>query len=192
MKQIARFLLKHRTTPHTSTKRTPAELFVGRRLRTRLDLLKPDMEDRMKQQRSPKKSYRREIENGEPVLVKDYRDNGKWIRGVIVNKLGPVTYQVQVGNLLWKRHIDQIRNYHAYDQQENIDNKPEQYNKTQSDIDMELLALPTCNSNLEKSTVEKDNAETTNSDIKVNEKDNMPTRRSTRVRNPPQRLIENI
>jgi hypothetical protein len=74
------------------------------------------MEDRMKQQRSPKKSYRREIENGEPVLVKDYRDNEKWIRGVIVNKLGPVTYQVQVGNLLWKRHIDQTRDYHACDQ----------------------------------------------------------------------------
>ena len=32
--KIARFLLKHHTTPHTSTKRTPAELFVGRRLRT--------------------------------------------------------------------------------------------------------------------------------------------------------------
>jgi hypothetical protein len=86
----------------------------------------------------------------------------------------------------------QIRDYHAYDQQENIDNKPEQYNKTQPDIDMELLALPTCNSNREKSTVENDHAETTNSDIKVNEKDNMPMRRSTRVRNPPPRLIENI
>lgn len=74
------------------------------------------MEDRMKQQRSPKKSYRREIKNGESVLVKDYRDNEKWIRGVIVNKLGPVTYQAQVGNLLWKRHIDQTRDYHACDQ----------------------------------------------------------------------------
>ena len=116
------------------------------------------MKDRMEQQRSPKKSYRREIENGEPVLVKDSRDNGKWIRGLDVNTLWPVTYQVQFGNLLWKRHIDQIRDYHAYDQQENIDNKPEQYNKTQSDIDMELLALPTCNSNREKSTVENDNA----------------------------------
>ena len=145
----------------------------------------------MKQQRSPKKSYRREIENGEPVLEKYYRDNGKLIRGVIVNKLGPVTYQVQVGNLLWKRHLDQIRDYHAYDQQENIDNKPEQYNKIQPDIDMELLALPTCKSNREKSTVENGNAETTNSDIKVNEKDNLPTRRSTRVRNPQPRLIEN-
>ena len=48
--KIARCLLKHRATLHTSTKRTPAELFVGRRLRTRLDLLKPDMKDRMKQQ----------------------------------------------------------------------------------------------------------------------------------------------
>jgi hypothetical protein len=56
---------------------------------------------------------------------------------------------------------------------------------------MELLALPTCKSNREKSTVENGNAETTNSDIKVNEKDNLPTRRSTRVRNPAPRLIEN-
>ena len=57
---------------------------------------------------------------------------------------------------------------------------------------MELLALPTCNSNRKKTTVENDNAEATNSYIKVNEKDNMPTCRSTRVRNLPPRSIENI
>ena len=29
--------------------------------------------------------------------------------GVVQDRLGPVTYRVQVGKLLWKRHIDQLR-----------------------------------------------------------------------------------
>ncbi len=37
------FLLQYRNTPHSTTKETPAMLFLHRRLRTRLDLLKPSV-----------------------------------------------------------------------------------------------------------------------------------------------------
>ena len=30
-------------------------------------------------------------------------------KGVVQDRLGPVTYRVQVGKLLWKRYIDQLR-----------------------------------------------------------------------------------
>ena len=53
---------------------------------------------------------RRGFEIGEPVMVKDYRNRGfAWTKGVIQDRLGPVTYRVQVGKLLWKRHIDKLR-----------------------------------------------------------------------------------
>jgi hypothetical protein len=45
------------------------------------------------------------------VMVRDYRGSKvSWIRGRIVRKLGPVTYRVNNGGMMWKRHIDQIRN----------------------------------------------------------------------------------
>jgi hypothetical protein len=41
--RLQRFLFSYRNTPHKSTGRSPAEMFMGRRLRSRLDLLKPDV-----------------------------------------------------------------------------------------------------------------------------------------------------
>ena len=40
---LAKFLFKYRITPHSSTGISPAELLMGRHLRSHLDLLKPDM-----------------------------------------------------------------------------------------------------------------------------------------------------
>ncbi|CAC5381590.1 unnamed protein product [Mytilus coruscus] len=150
--KLCRFLLGYRTTPHSTTRRTPAELFVGRRLRTRLDALKPNINERMQRQRSKTKPCR-DIAKGEPVLVRDYRDNNKWKQGVIVHKLGPVTYQVQVGDLVWKRHIDQIREFVP---QENKD-IPNILENTKSDIDTELIIVPTCNSNRDTENSENNN-----------------------------------
>ncbi|CAC5368187.1 unnamed protein product [Mytilus coruscus] len=179
--KLCRFLLGYRTTPHSTTKRTPAELFVGRRLRTRLDTLKPNINERMQRQRSKTKPCR-DIANGEPVLVRDYRDNNKWKQGVIVHKLGPVTYQVQVGDLVWKRHIDQIREFVP---QENKD-IPNILENTKSDIDTELIIVPTCNSNRDTENSENNNESertkiTEKKKTVENANDTIITRRSERV-----------
>jgi hypothetical protein len=42
-KKLANFLLVCRNTPHSITNETPANLLMGRQLRTRLDLIKPDI-----------------------------------------------------------------------------------------------------------------------------------------------------
>ena len=108
--KLASLLLSYRTTPHSTTKRTPAELFLGRRIRSRLDLLKPSLENRIMKNASSKVTAPRGVEIGDVVLVRDYRKNGEfWVKGVVLYKLGPVTYHVQVGDLRWKRHIDQIK-----------------------------------------------------------------------------------
>ncbi|XP_046862892.1 uncharacterized protein LOC124456513 [Xenia sp. Carnegie-2017] len=109
--KLARFLLGYRTTPHTATGCTPAEILMGRRLRTRLDILHPSLANKMdKKSHQLPKLTKRKLEIGDPVMVKDYRARrDRWIQGVIQMKLSPVTYQVLVDDVLWKRHIDQLR-----------------------------------------------------------------------------------
>ena len=108
--KLARLLLSYRTTPHTGTGCTPAELLMGQRIRTRLDILRPNLSARIaKKSKFVDQSDRRPLKIGEPVMVKDYRDRKRpWIQGVIQDWLGPVTYRVLVGVLLWKLHVDQL------------------------------------------------------------------------------------
>ena len=41
--RLARFLFHYRLTPHTTTGISPAELLMGRQLRSHLNLFKPDL-----------------------------------------------------------------------------------------------------------------------------------------------------
>ena len=51
----------------------------------------------------------RQFEVGEEVFVQNFRGEPKWLAGTVVEKTGPVSYRVQVGEMLWKKHVDQIR-----------------------------------------------------------------------------------
>lgn len=114
--QLEEFLLTYRNTPHATTKETPAMLFLGRRLRSRLDCLKPSVAGAVhrsqdaQQQRRQHHAKDRQFEVGESVLVRDYRKGEeKWAQGVVREKTGPVSYKVNVGSPgVWKRHVDQM------------------------------------------------------------------------------------
>jgi hypothetical protein len=109
--RLQEFLLHYRTVPHSTTGKTPSEMVMGRRLRTKLDLVKPDLGAAILH-KNPGTLHPRTIEVGERVLVKDFRGRGqKWTEGVIIESLTPVTYRVEVlsEGLFWKRHIDQLR-----------------------------------------------------------------------------------
>ena len=88
---------------------------MGRQLRTRLDLLHPDISDRVQRQACKSNKPIREFLNGDVVSVRDYRDGsrkGVWTRGTVYRKVGPCTYQIAVDNcLIWKRHINQLRQF---------------------------------------------------------------------------------
>jgi hypothetical protein len=44
----------------------------------------------------------------------DSRTGESWIRGVIVEKIGPLIYLVDIpGGRLWKRHVDHIKDLHV-------------------------------------------------------------------------------
>ncbi|XP_063060460.1 uncharacterized protein K02A2.6-like [Engraulis encrasicolus] len=110
------FILTYRNTPHATTKESPAMLFIGRKLRSRLDFLKPSVagavhqSQQAQQQRCQLHSKQRQFAVGEPVLVLDYRrGEDKWMPAVVIEKTGPVSYKVNVGTQgVCKRHVDQM------------------------------------------------------------------------------------
>ena len=52
--KLAHFLLSYRTTPHTATGCIAAELLVGKRIRTQLDMPQPDLSARMSEKTKPR------------------------------------------------------------------------------------------------------------------------------------------
>ena len=113
--KLANFLLAYRTAPHSTTGESPALLFMGRNLRTRLDLLKPDIRQRVedKQQNqaaSKNQGPTRQLHVGQTVVARSYRGGNKWMPAVIVARSGPLSYEVKVApNMIWRRHLDQLK-----------------------------------------------------------------------------------
>jgi len=115
--KLNKFLFKYRITPHTVTGVAPAELLMGRRLRSRLDLLKPDLSKtvqgkqfQQKLSHDNEKAFRKLME-GDLVYVKDFSSaKPKWISGTIHESTGPVSYSVILsdGNII-RRHVDHIK-----------------------------------------------------------------------------------
>ena len=76
--KLANFLLVYRTCPHTTTGESPSMLFMGRNLRTKLDVMKPDIRKRVKDKQfnqTAKKSQHPaiELQIGQNFLARDYR-----------------------------------------------------------------------------------------------------------------------
>jgi transposase InsO family protein len=127
---LARFLLSCRNTPQKSTGRPPAEIMFGRRLRTRLDLLKPDVRARMdaanfRQQRDHDRStVPRSFGPGDPVWVMNNSTSGHQ-SGEIVRRTGPLSYVVRIGEARVRKHADQLRFRRTADaEQRGIDADP--------------------------------------------------------------------
>ena len=57
-----------------------------------------------------KGKQRRQLQVGDAVMSRDYPGDRKGRSGLIVNKKGPLMYEVQLGpGIIWLRHIDQLR-----------------------------------------------------------------------------------
>ena len=119
--KLSNYLLGYRSTPTTTTGRTPSELFLGRNVRTRLDLMKPNLQERMTQYETKMETYQqkrrqpvREFQEGEKVLVQNIPNSkSKWIEGTIIKQISDRTYIVDIGHRNIKRHIDHLVRNHA-------------------------------------------------------------------------------
>ena len=111
--RLARFLLKHWVTPHSSTGMSLSELMMGRRLRTQLDLLHPDTgrevqrsQDRQKLPHDSRANPRH-LEAGKTIYARNYGRGPLWLAGVVIDQEGLVLFRVRLmdGRVI-RRHSD--------------------------------------------------------------------------------------
>ena len=112
---MAKFLLAYRNTPHSTTGESPSVLFLGRPLRTRLDLVKPDLQMKVMNRQIDQAGRKghsptRQLSIGQTVMARNYSGKDKWLPGIVRAQTGPLSYEIKVGpNRIWRRHIDQLR-----------------------------------------------------------------------------------
>ena len=119
--KVSRFLFKYRATPHSTTMRSPAELFLGRQFRTHLDTLRPDLRDRVERRQWEQKcsadrgAKERHCMPGDAVYVSAVdRLSGvegrmRWLPAVVVSRKNTeVVVRLFNGSVL-RRHVDCVR-----------------------------------------------------------------------------------
>ena len=125
--RLAKVLFTYRLSPQSTTGVSPSELLLGKRPRTRLDLLRPIAERVENEQFRQKvrhdataKSRTFHIEDS--VFVKNHSGIGqRWLPGKVVKKTGPVSYVVELQDGRQKRcHLDQLRSRETDDDMQDM------------------------------------------------------------------------
>ena len=114
--RLSKVLFTYWITLHATTGVSPAELLLHYQPGTRLDLLFPQIADRVEnQQARQKNSHDRTAQQcnfmqGQAVYARNFREGERWIPGYIVEVTGPVSYNIELEDgRNWKRHQDHIR-----------------------------------------------------------------------------------
>ena len=116
--KLSRFLLKYRTTPHSTTGVTPAQLLMMKKIRTRLDLLLPNTASQVRLKQGFQKNAHdyhakeRDLDANDSVFLRDFNSSSpkSWQQGTIVRTTGPVSALVELpdGRVV-RRHQDHLR-----------------------------------------------------------------------------------
>ena len=114
--KLSRLLFTYHITPHSTTGVSPAQLLMGRNLKSRFDLLKPNLTVRVEEKQQQQKhthdthAVTRQFDKGEEVYVRDLRPGHTWLQGKVVKCSGPVSYRVKIDNgQVIRRHQDHLR-----------------------------------------------------------------------------------
>ncbi|XP_054283131.1 uncharacterized protein K02A2.6-like [Macrosteles quadrilineatus] len=117
------YLFRYRATPHTATGQTPASLFLGRNLRTKLDFIKPSQEINSRDEPSEVLRYKktRGFSIGSKVYIRTFVEGKvKWKIGTILRQLGRNTWLID-SNGHTKRHTSQMRKFYQDNESEEED-----------------------------------------------------------------------
>jgi hypothetical protein len=149
---LQNFLLHYRVTPHATTGRAPADMFLQRSPRTRFSLLKPDVTSTVHQKqevqvRNHKSSTK--VPNtysvGEIVRVKNVHSGiERFVKGVVAKVLGPYHFLVKIGNRCRYVHIEHLRKTGELylDQRPTVQNDVMDYPLTFEDSDLSRFDAP--------------------------------------------------
>lgn len=114
--KVARFLMRYRITPHTTTGLSPAQVLMNRQPQSRLDLVRPNMERRVVQKQLDQKvnhdmhSKQRDFNVGDLVYTRNFAHGPKWTPGQVIFTRGPLSYDIELTDgRIWKRHVDHVR-----------------------------------------------------------------------------------
>ena len=114
--RLCKYLFSYRTAVHRTTNRTPASMMMGRQLRTKLTLLKPDVASRVEVNLFKQKMYHdrgfssvKQFEDGDWVWVKRRKEDKQFKEGQIKKRTGPLSYVVVVDGVERRVHADQLR-----------------------------------------------------------------------------------
>ena len=108
----SKFLLSYRTTEHGSTGKTPSQMLMSRRIKTKLDLLLPDYQEDAHSRELQQMEKQKKVPSYPPfssVMVRSYNTPDKWVPGTVTKTLGNMHYEVQVDKGITTRHVDQLR-----------------------------------------------------------------------------------
>ena len=118
--RLSRFLFQYRLTPHTSTGSSPAELLFGRRPKSHLDFIHPDLSAKvtLQQERqhlaSESGASIRAFLSGDKVYVRNFSPSTsssvKWYPGVVTSLAGPRSVRVALEDgTVVRRHFDHVK-----------------------------------------------------------------------------------
>lgn len=96
-----------------TTGRTPAEILLGRALRTRLSLVHPCMAQRMSIAAEERVGDHapRTFQDGQAAYLRDLcpTASSKWVAATIIHKLGPLVYEVAVNGHTRQAHVNHLK-----------------------------------------------------------------------------------
>lgn len=195
---LSKYLFASRSTAHSTTGISPAELQCNRKMRTRFDLLTTSIRDRVELCQEKQRHYFRGKRNinfvpQEDIVTKDYSDN-TWREATIVERRSPVTYTVRTNdNRMWKRHTDQIRpRIDSKRTSQNSDDNSEiselpakpiderRVSESKRDCSSEVASSVTYNNNVNQNQINAPKIVKKEASVRI---DNTP-RRSARMRKP--------
>lgn len=127
---------RYRATPNRNveTNLSPAEAFLGRKLKIDLDLLKPRSSKKIMTNFKQNESYnnkhgtcQRDFSVGDLVFARIYENNSqKWIPGQVVEKIGNQIYKIRLQSnaRIIRSHVNQLRIRHMEVVEENTSQIP--------------------------------------------------------------------
>ena len=118
--RLSRFLFKYRNTPHSTTGRTPAELLLGRPMRSTMDLVHPDLTAKIERHqqtwkdRSDQSACDRQFQVGEGVYVTAIPQSAqRWVPAVVISVTGQSCGVRLMDGRVFRRHRSHLRTRYA-------------------------------------------------------------------------------